>query len=104
VAHRIVAQREGPDLLGAVHRRLGDGGGQVRLEFGDVAGLVADETVEDHVDDRPVLRRRGEVGVEVGQVGGIHAEAERRSLLRGSGADKGTTERGQDQHRRREDR
>ena len=56
VAHHAVTQNECPGLLPLrVRDRPRQRGGQVRFESGRVAGLVAQQAVEDHVDQGAIL-------------------------------------------------
>ncbi len=76
--HDIVTQREGPDLLAVDDLRLGDLGGKVRLDDAAVTGLIADQSVEDHIHHGAVLRPGRVVRIQRGEVSGIDAKAEDR--------------------------
>ena len=54
----------------------GSGGGEVGLERGGVARLVAQQAVEDHVDEGAILGTAGVVRIERADVGGGLTDAQ----------------------------
>src|SRR5690606_17912698 len=88
VRHDAGLEGEGP-RLGAIFVLgwFGHRFGEIRLELGGVTRDEADEAIEDHVDDRAVLRSGREVRVQGADVGRVDGEAKDLSILLGAEED-----------------
>ena len=82
MTHHVPAQFEAPDLLAIDYLRIRNFYSKVRLDRRGLAGLVAQQAVEDHVDDRPVVAGRRPVRITGAKVGRVDAEPQhtRRGL------------------------